>query len=497
MTPRDFLQDYEFDGRLIRGNYYSSEPLSVEEGDTVGVVMMNLGGPDTLDDVEPFLYNLFMDPAIIDFDIPVAGTEISLNWVFNKPFHGWLRHKLCKFIADKRAESVCEDYEMIGGGSPINRLTREQAQGLESHLNKHYRDATGATFRTYIAMRYWHPFSEEAAAQMEEDGVDKVVLLPLYPHYSKTTTGSSIYYWKALEERGEIPSWPTTFVQEYAANPKYVQAVSERIDEGLQRFPSDVRDDVHLLFSAHGTPLKEMTKRRDPYCCLVHSTVERLMRFRDHDRPFHTAFQSEVGPLEWLTPSTPDKLEELAERGHTDVLVVPIAFVTDHIETSYELDIEVREEAEEFGIEHYEVTSGLNSHPLFIEAMAEATLAQLDLPADINAIRMPSGDGAVGDGAAGDGAPSDTGPDEYPLRPLDQLPRYPSAERDTRCPNCQCITEARRWTTREEQEGPEAAADAETASANGTRDRAASNGTSDESASEPALRDSSSASEES
>jgi ferrochelatase len=187
-----------------------------------------------------------------------------------------------------------------------------------------------------------------------------------------------------------------------------------------------------LLFSAHGTPLKEMTERRDPYCCLVHSTVEQVMRYRGFDRPFDSAFQSKVGPVNWLAPSTPDKLEELANAGHTQVLVVPVAFVTDHIETSYELDIEIREEAEEFGIEHYEVTSGLNSHPLFIQALMEATVAQLDLPDDI---KRPS--------AAGDGVPAQH---PYPLRPLDQLPRHSAEKRDTRCPQCDCITEARCWT---------------------------------------------------
>ena len=430
MTPREFLQVYDFDKRMIRGTYYPTDPLPIEAGDKVGVVMMNLGGPDTLDDVEPFLYNLFMDPAIIDLNVPVFGdTEISLNWIFNKPFSGALRHKLCEFIADKRSETVGEDYEMIGGGSPINRLTREQAQSLEEQLNEQYGEATGASFHTYIAMRYWHPFSEEAAAQMEEDGIDKVVLLPLYPQYSKTTTGSSLVYWKALEEAGKIPSWPTTTVFEYAANPKYIQALSERIDEGLQRFPSEVRSNVHLLFSAHGTPLKEMTDRRDPYCCLVHSTVNQVMKHREHDRPFHTAFQSKVGPNEWLTPSTPDKLEELAEHGHKDVLVIPVAFVTDHIETSFELDIEVREEAEEFGIEHYEVTSGLNNHPLFIDALTESTVAQLDLAPEV---KRPS---RSGNGEAG----------EYPLRPLDSLPRFAADSRDVRCPNCECITEARCW----------------------------------------------------
>ncbi len=433
MTPREFLRHYAFDKRIIDGSYFAADPLPVEAGDTVGVVLMNLGGPEQKEDVAPFLYNLFMDPAIID--LPVGGV---------------LRRWLCRFISKTRARSVAEDYELIGGGSPINRLTREQSSSLEAMLNERFGARTGAAFRTYIAMRYWKPFSEEAARQMREDGVDKVVLLPLYPQYSKTTTGASLAYWKALEDKGEIPAWPTTYVQEYAANPKYVQALSERIDEGLQRFTKEVRPHVHLLFSAHGTPRREMVERRDPYCCLVHGTVDQVMKYRGHDRPFHTAFQSKVGPAEWLTPSTPDKLEELAGQSRKAVLVIPVAFVTDHIETSYELDIEVREEAEAFGIEHYEVTSGLNSHPLFIEALAEATVAQLDLAGE--AVR------ANGRKCAANG---------YPLRPLRQMPRHAAARRQVRCHQCECITEARRWAS------PEAVAGAP---ANGTPAADASKG---------------------
>lgn len=430
MTPLDFLRFYDFDQRIIRGGYYPSSPLEVEEEERVGVVLFNLGGPETLDDVEPFLYNLFMDPAIID--LPVGGR---------------LRHWLCQAIAYFRSSSVKEDYELIGGGSPLTRLTNEQANGLQKHLNEHYGEPAGVDFRTYVAMRYWHPFSEEAAAQMEADDVDKVVLLPLYPQYSKTTTGSSMAYWKALEVNDEIPSWPTTTVFEYAANPKYVQALSERIDEALQRFPQEAQEQVHLLFSAHGTSRWEMTQRRDPYCCLVHSTVEQVMRQRGWDAPFHTAFQSKVGPGDWLAPSTPEKLEELVDQGVRSVLVVPVSFVTDHVETSYELDVEVREEAEVSGVEHYEVTAGLNTHPLFIEALGEATVAQLELPMDANQLRV-----------GGDGMSQ-----EYPLRPLDEMPRHSADARKTRCPNCDCVTEARRWTLSDEVPEADVSADSEEA----------------------------------
>jgi ferrochelatase len=310
---------------------------------------------------------------------------------------------------------VGHDYQKIGGGSPINKLTREQAENLERELNQSYGKASGVKFRVYIAMRYWHPTTEEAAAQMQRDAVTKVVLLPLYPHYSKTTTGSSLVYWWMLEQSNEIPKWPTAYVYEYAAHPKFVQAISSRIDEGLERFPKEARDEVQLVFSAHGTPLYEMKKRRDPYCCLIHSTVEQVMNFRGRDLPFHVAFQSKVGPAEWLTPSTPDKLKDLAEAGHKVVLIIPVAFVTDHIETLFELNMLIRDQATEFGIQYYEVTSGLNSHPLFIAALAEATVSQVQLPANGQ------------------------------LRPIQDLPKLSEAKRTTRCHQCEHIAEAVCW----------------------------------------------------
>jgi protoporphyrin/coproporphyrin ferrochelatase len=418
MTAREFLDHYRYDNRLITGGYFPQDPVVIEPDDVVGVVMLNLGGPVTLEDVEPFLYNLFMDPAIIDIPLPRR-----------------LRDWLCRYISRKRSGVVGEDYRQIGGGSPINRLTYEQAHALERRLNERFGPTTGATFRTYVAMRYWSPTSEEAAARMVADGVTKVVLLPLYPQYSKTTTGSSLIYWKALEEQGEIPVWPSTVVYEYSTHPLYVQAISERIDEALQRFPRSVRDRVHIVFSAHGTPVKEMRKRRDPYCCLVHSTVQAVMdiRSRKERRGFDVAFQSKVGPAEWLTPSTPEKIEQLAHRGVKSILVVPVAFVTDHIETAFELDIEVREEAAECGVQHFEVTSGLNCHPLFIEALVEAVVAQVD-----------ASDPASGDGVA----------DRLP-RAIPSLPRIKSVCRNVRCHQCERITEAHDWSVQHVSATPE------------------------------------------
>jgi len=418
MTPYEFLRRYDREGynsdpRMVNGQFYPSDKLDVESGDTVGVVMLNLGGPDSEEAVEPFLYNLFMDPAIIDFAQVVYFQA-----------RGRVRQAFSKIISYFRSKSVAEDYKEISddGGSPINPLTREQAENLEQKLNEQYAAQTGVNFKTYMAMRYWEPFSEEAAAQMEEDGVDEVVLLPLYPQYSKTTTGASLVEWYELEQAGDIPEWPTSFVFEYATYPKYLEALSERIDEGLARFPDEVRDDVHLLFSAHGTPLTEMKDRRDPYCCLVHSTVKHLMEHRGHDHDFSTAFQSKVGPSKWLEPPTDETVAELAEEGE-DVLVVPVAFVTDHIETSYELAIEIPEELEEEGEpipEHYEVMPGLNSHPKFIEALADVTVTQLELPN----VQTPA--------------------------PWSARPCYKTRDRSIRCQQCRKVAEATDWSRERE-----------------------------------------------
>lgn len=413
MTPLDFSRWYESDEWSRRGESVSSGALEVEEGERVGVVLMNFGGPTTLDAVEPFLYNLFMDPAL--FDLPVGG---------------WLRHWTAKALASWQAEPVRKQYELIGGRSPLTSLTQEQADSLEERLNEHFGAPTGVEFCTYVSMRYWHPYGEDTAARMAGDDVDRVVLLPLYPQYSKTTSGSALAYWTALEEAGEIPSWPTTAAPEYAANPKYVQALSERIDEGLQRFPKDRREDVELLFSAPGTPLKERRHRNDPYCCLVHSTVDQVMRHRGCERPAHTAFQNRLPLRKGLTPSTEDTIETLGARGTEAVLTVPLTFATDHLLTSYGLDIALRKHAEAAGIRHYEVTAGLNTHPLFIEALSEATIAQLNLPVDVQQLRIG------GDGLA----------QEYPLRPLDELPRHDPGNRVEHCGCCTDDVGARRWT---------------------------------------------------
>jgi len=413
MTPLEFLRLYQFDERVLKGGYFPSSPLTIEEGDRVGVVLLGSGGPSTPDEVRSFLYTLYMDPVRVR--LPVGGR---------------LRHWLCKSIAWMREDEVRSNYALIGGGTPMTRLAREQAKSLRHHLDSQYGAPTGVDFRTYVAMRYCHPFSEAIVAQMRADDVDEVVLLPLSPQYGMVTTGSILAYWKGLDANGELPSWPLTAVVEYAANPKYVQALSERIDEALQRFDRKGRGNVHLLFSAHSVSEDDAPERRDPYCCFAHVTVEQLMQHRGFDRPFHLAYRDTVEPGTTRSPTTTEALEALADEGVESVLVVPLSHVTDHFDTSYTLDIEKREEAQSLGIDQYEVTSGLNTHPLFIQALAEAVVSQLGLPVDANQLRM-----------GGDGASP-----EYPLCSPAEAPSYAAHDRDVHCPDCPGVVEARSWT---------------------------------------------------
>lgn len=415
MSPRDVLRVYDSNPEVLSGESLPAGPLPVEDGERVGVVMFNLGGPASLDEVELFLYQLFMDPAFLD--LPVGRR---------------LRRWLASAGARLRAGTLRRRFEMIGGESPLPSLAHEQADALERRLNAVYGAAVGAQFRTYPAMRYSAPFPEEAAARMEADDVDKVVLLPAFPQYSAATTGSALAYWAALRAAGERPSWPTTAVPEYAAHPKFIQSVSERIDEALQRFPEDVREQAVLVFSAQDTAWRSRADKTAPYCCQVSSTVQQVLRHREDARSAHTAFHppNALGTRPGLSPSTPSVLEALAQQGCPAALVVPISILTDHVNTAYDLDISLRAEVEQQGIDHFEVTAALNTHPLLIDALGEAVVAQLHPPTD-----------AEEPWAAWGGQQR-----HYPLRPYQDRPRLSLDSTAATHEDCDRTEGARGWT---------------------------------------------------
>jgi ferrochelatase len=313
------------------------------------VVLFNLGGPDSLEAIEPFLYNLFCDPDI-----------------FNLPFGQKL---FAKLISSRRAPKIAEEYKLIGGKSPINEWTEKQRSMLEVSLR---RNVNGID--VYTAMRYWNPLTKEVAVNVESKNYDKVILLPLYPHYSITTTGSSFNEWKR-HYNGDKSK--LIFVNDYYLHPKYLETINQRIDETILRFPEKVRNEIQIVFSAHGTPIS-LVKKGDPYSKHIKQTVEAVMKLRKHSHNHHLCFQSKVGPMKWLEPATNTMIEELALQNKKNLLIVPISFVSDHVETLFELDIEYRRVAEKAGIENYIVMKGLNDSQLFIDALSEIVKAKLN-----------------------------------------------------------------------------------------------------------------------
>ncbi len=324
------------------------------KSDKVAVVLLQFGGPDSLDAVEPFLYNLFSDPDI-----------------FELPFGPRFQRFVAGQISSRRAPSVAKKYGEIGGKSPIVEKTEEQVMALQQLFDSAYPELNVSV---RLAGRYWKPFTADTMKSLADEGFDDVVLLPLYAQYSKTNAGSSFNEWDR-ESAKQQKRFNERRIREYYKHPKYLASLNARIDEGLAQFENP--DKVFLLFSAHGTPV-DMVERGDPYAQQIRETMELLMSLRGHDRHYTLSFQSKVGPKKWLTPATTDTLKDLGRLGMTNVLVVPIAFVSDHIETLHELDIEERHTADKAGITNYRIMTGLNSHPLFIECLADVAIQEIN-----------------------------------------------------------------------------------------------------------------------
>jgi ferrochelatase len=318
----------------------------------IAVVLMQLGGPDSLEAVEPFLYNLFVDPDIIDF-----------------PFARFAREPLARLISSRRSRKVRHRYAEIGGKSPILELTTLQARKMEAELCK------SVDAKAYVAMRYWHPLTEETIKEIQREKFDKIILLPMYPQYSKTTSGSSLNEWDRKTSAVGLNSIPAHVIEHFHDYPFYVEAVVEKINEALARFVNARDGDIFLLFSAHGVP-QSIIDSGDPYQVHVEETVKLVMERGRWKSPHLLCWQSKVGPSVWLKPYLHKTIPQLADQGVRNVLVIPIAFVTDHIETLHEIDIEAREQAMRLGITQFETMPALNDSPTFIKGLAELVLKQ-------------------------------------------------------------------------------------------------------------------------
>ena len=322
----------------------------------VGVLLLNLGGPDKLEDVGPFLYNLFSDPEIIRL-----------------PFR-WLQKPLAWFIATRRTRTSRENYKQIGGGSPLRRITEAQGEALKEQLG-----FLGQEVNIYVGMRYWHPYTEEAIAQITQDKVEHLVILPLYPQFSISTSGSSFRLLEKLwQEDPKFQPIDYTVIPSWYKQPGYLQAMAQLIVQELEQFPNP--DDVHIFFSAHGVPKSYVEEAGDPYQVEIEECTALIMQTLNRPNTHTLAYQSRVGPVEWLQPYTEDALKELGAEGVKDLVVVPISFVSEHIETLQEIDIEYREVAEESGIHNFRRVPAPNTHPVFINALAELVIDALRNP---------------------------------------------------------------------------------------------------------------------
>ena len=316
--------------------------------------MMNLGGPKNLDEVQPFLLKLFEDREIIQ--LPV-------------------QKYLGPLIAKRRTKSVQQNYADIGGGSPILKWTEAQGRGMVERLD--FLSPETAPHKFYVAFRYVHPFSEDALQTMKADGVKRAVAFTQYPQFSCSTTGSSLNeLWRAARRVGLQDAFEWSVIDRWPTHPRFIEAMTETVKQGLQQFDEQERDDVLILFSAHSLPL-DVINRGDAYPAEIGATVHEVMKRLEYGHEYLLAYQSDVGPVPWLGPSTETVIEDLGAKKRKNVLVVGIAFTSDHIETLHELDIEYGELAHEAGIANYRRAPALNGLPLFQDALADVVVEHL------------------------------------------------------------------------------------------------------------------------
>jgi protoporphyrin/coproporphyrin ferrochelatase len=322
----------------------------------LGVLLLNLGGPEQLSDVRPFLFNLFSDPEIIR--IPITAFQKPLAWI----------------ISTSRAKKSQANYQKIGGGSPLRRITEEQARALERQLQ-----AQGEDAKVYIGMRYWHPFTEDALAEIKRDEIEQLVILPLYPQFSISTSGSSFrLIEKIWQENPQLQPPQYTVIADWYKEPGYLQAMTELIATEIDKCPNP--EQAHVFFSAHGVPVSYIEEAGDPYQAEIEECTKLVMQTLGRNNDHSLAYQSKVGPIEWLQPYTEDAIVGLAAQGVSDLVVVPISFVSEHIETLEEIDIEYREIAEEAGIHTFNRVPALDTNPIFIQAMVDLVLRAAAAP---------------------------------------------------------------------------------------------------------------------
>jgi len=351
----------------------------LEHINKIGVVLLNLGGPDSVQSVKPFLYNLFSDREIIRLGPPFLQKPIA-----------W-------FISSIRSEKTKQMYSQIGGKSPILDITTAQAEALEKALNQGVgagpcacpdegqpQRVAPTDFKVYIGMRYWRPFIKDTVDKIIQDGVKHLIVLGLYPHYSKATTGSSLDEFKRVVSKLKIQNskFKIQYIDRWYDFQPYVDALTELIAKGISEFnvQRTRTADTHILYSAHSLP-QSFIDEGDPYLDHIKSTITAvnlsLASLHSLHVQWHLSFQSKTGPVKWLEPTTEETIIRLAKEGCKNLFVVPISFVSDHIETLYEIDILYNKLAEKHGITLKRCRS-LNTSGKFILAMKQLIMDKID-----------------------------------------------------------------------------------------------------------------------
>ncbi len=313
------------------------------------VILFNLGGPDKLESVEPFLFNLFYDPAILN--IP-----------------SFFRYPLAKLISKKRAPIAKNIYKELGGSSPILKLTKEQASALELKLNE--KDNL-SKYKCFVVMRCWHPRAENVVKEVIDYNPDEVILMPLYPQFSAATSGSSIKEWKDICLKNNFKVKTNTICC-YPTDKNFIKAHKNEITKKIENLKN-----FKLIFSAHGLPEKNI-KKGDPYQWQVEQSVNQIVKSLNiKDLDWVLSYQSRVGPLKWIGPSTEDIIVENSKLGK-HIVLVPIAFVSEHSETLVELDIEYKELADKNGCKNYSRVPALGINEDYIKAMTNLIINKQD-----------------------------------------------------------------------------------------------------------------------
>ncbi|CAO3666151.1 unnamed protein product [Umbelopsis vinacea] len=354
----------------VRGVSSVTTETNKNEKPHTAVLLTNMGGPATLDKVHSFLLNLFSDSDLMRLPVQAISSKI---------------------IAKRRTPQIQDQYNQIGGGSPILYWTRKQGEMMEKALDRISPET--APHKHYIAFRYVDPLTADTVKQMKADGIKRAVVFTQYPQYSCSTTGSSLNeLYRCLKQSDPENEIKWSVIDRWNTHPGFVKAIAGRINEKLAEYPAEERDGVVVLFSAHSLPMS-IVNRGDPYPAEVAATVDRVMTQLQFKNPHRLVWQSQVGPSPWLGPQTGDALKKYGAMGKKNVLVVPIAFTSDHIETLFELDIEYGKEAHEAGVTGFKRSESLNDDPTFVDAMADIVKGHLKsgiVTTPLMSLRCPS-----------------------------------------------------------------------------------------------------------